>query len=141
MPSSAGSARSAVGYYRSMSEATMRFLATLKQDAKDKDFPQSMEEVLQRARKRHKAIVLSPHRFLNTHPDEDVEWIRRELGWEYPDLSYPARTPKTASARAVSPESSDASNPPSAPAPPDSSGAAGHCGPCASSAGRSGPRR
>ena len=127
--------------YASMSEATRRFLATLKQDAKYKDFPQSMEEVLQRARKRHKAIVLSPHWFLNTHPDEYVELIRRELGWEYPDLSYPARTPKTASARAVSPESSDASNPPSAPAPPDSSGAAGHCGPCASSAGRSGPRR
>ncbi len=78
--------------YASMSEATRRFLATLKQDAKYKDFPQSMEEVLQRARKRHKAIVLSPHWFLNTHPDEYVELIRRELGWEYPDLSYPART-------------------------------------------------
>lgn len=78
--------------YASMSEAARRFLATLKQDAKYKDFPQSMEEVLQRARKRHKAIVLSPHWFLNTHPDEYVELIRRELGWEYPDLSYPART-------------------------------------------------
>jgi len=53
--SSAGSARSAVGHDRSMSEATRRFLATLKQDANYDDFPQSMEEVLQRASKRHKA--------------------------------------------------------------------------------------
>jgi len=78
--------------YASMSEATRRFLATLKGDPKYRDFPQSMEEVLQRARKRHKAIVLSPHWFLNTHPDEYVELIRRELDWDYPELSYPART-------------------------------------------------
>lgn len=78
--------------YASMSEATRRFLATLRQDPKYRDFPQSMEEVLKRARKRHKAIVLSPHWFLNTHPDEYVELIRRELDWEYPDLSYPAKT-------------------------------------------------
>lgn len=78
--------------YASMSEATRKFLASLKGDPKYKDFPQSMEEVLQRARKRHKAIVLSPHWFLETHPDEYVELIRKELDWDYPASSYPAKT-------------------------------------------------
>jgi len=75
-----------------MAKATREFLATLKNDPQYRDFPQTMEDAIARAKKRHKAIVLSPHWFLNSDPEEYVELISRELGWKYPRLSYPAKT-------------------------------------------------
>lgn len=78
--------------YASMAEATRRFLATLKDDPVYKGFPTSMEEVLTRARKRHRAMVLSPHWFLQMEPEEYVAIIKRELDWEYPRLSYPKKS-------------------------------------------------
>lgn len=78
--------------FQSMSRATKEFLASLKGDPRYKDFPQSMEEVLERAKKRHKAVVVSPHWFLGGHADDYVEVIQRELGWQYPKLSYPAKS-------------------------------------------------
>lgn len=78
--------------FASMAKATRDFLSGLDNDPKYKDFPRSMEEVLIRAKKKHKAIVLSPHWFLNVHPDEYVELIKNELGWKYPKLSYPAKS-------------------------------------------------
>lgn len=78
--------------YQSMSKATKEYLAALKRDPRYKDFPQSMEEVLERAKKRHKAMVLSPHWFLGAHADEYVELIQKELDWKYPRLSYPGRS-------------------------------------------------
>lgn len=78
--------------FASMATATREFLASLADDPHYKDFPRSMEEVLAQAKKRHKAIVLSPHWFLNVHPDEYVELIKKELGWKYPRLSYPAKS-------------------------------------------------
>jgi len=78
--------------YGSMGRATRDFLAGLKSDPRFRDFPQSMEEVVARARKRHKSTVLSPHWFLEAHPDEYVALIERELGWRAPELSYPKRS-------------------------------------------------
>jgi len=78
--------------YASMSKATKAFLATLRNDPKYKDFPVSMEEVLLRANKKHKALVLSPHWFLDTQADEYVELLQKELKWKYPSLSYPAKS-------------------------------------------------
>lgn len=78
--------------FHAMGEATRAFLDTLKSHPKYKDFPQSMEEVLKRARKRFKSTVLSPHWFLPHDTETYVETIRRELGWDYPEFSYPRRS-------------------------------------------------
>ncbi len=78
--------------YQSMGKATKAFLGTLKDDPKFKDFPTSMEEVVARAKKKHKAVVLSPHWFLDSHPDEYVALIQRELNWKYPVQSYPGKS-------------------------------------------------
>jgi len=76
--------------YRSMGEATVEFLESLANDPKYSGFPRSMDEVLRRARKlRPRAMVLSPHWFLDHDVSDYVETIQRELGWMYPRLSYP----------------------------------------------------
>ena len=55
--------------------------------------PRRMEDVLVRARKlKPRAMVLSPHWFLDQDVSEYVATIKRELGWEYPGLSYPAES-------------------------------------------------
>ena len=77
----------------SMAKATEEFLNEhVKNDPKYKDFPQSMEEVLLRAKKRQRCVVLSPHWFLPFGPESYVELIKKELGWKFPRLSYPAHT-------------------------------------------------
>ena len=78
--------------YASMAKATKEFLSTLKDDPKYKDFPTSMEQVLARAKKKHKCMVLSPHWYQDTEPEEYVELISKELNWKYPRISYPAKT-------------------------------------------------
>ncbi len=78
--------------FRSMGMATIEFLKTLKKDPKYKDFPQSMEEVLKKAKKRHKSIVLSPHWFLPFETETYVKTIKEELDWDYPRLSYPKKS-------------------------------------------------
>ena len=76
-----------------MGAATKEFIARhVRTDPKYKDFPVSMEEVLARAQKKHKALVLSPHWFLPYDTQTYVETIERELGWKYPALSYPAKS-------------------------------------------------
>jgi len=77
----------------SMAKASMEFLDKhVRTDPKYKDFPQSMEEVLSRAQKRHKSIVLSPHWFLPYGSDVYVELIKKELKWKLPRSSYPANS-------------------------------------------------
>ena len=77
----------------SMAKATKEFLAGyLKNNPKYKDLPDSMEDVLIRAKKRHRCIVLSPHWFLPFDSDSYVETIKKELKWKFPRLSYPAKT-------------------------------------------------
>lgn len=77
----------------SMGKATEEFLDDyLKDNPKYKGFPDSMEEVLTRAKKRHKCVVLSPHWFLPFGSDTYVEIIIKELKWKFPRLSYPAKT-------------------------------------------------
>lgn len=76
-----------------MAAATKEFLRLhVKTDPKYRDFPESMEEVLARAQKRHKTLVLSPHWFLPQDEDERTAVIQKELGWKYPKLSYPAKS-------------------------------------------------
>lgn len=75
--------------YQSMGQATREFLASLARDPQYKDFPTSMDEVQRRARKKTQAMVLSPHWFLDTDPEEYKELIARELGWKAPAESYP----------------------------------------------------
>lgn len=76
-----------------MAAATREFIDKhVRSDPKYRDFPCSMEEVLSRAQKRHKCLVLSPHWFLPYDSQEYTGTISRELGWKYPALSYPARS-------------------------------------------------
>jgi tRNA(Ile)-lysidine synthase TilS/MesJ len=79
--------------YASMAQATKDFIEEhVKNDPKYKNFPKSMEEVLKKAKKRHKSMVVSPHWFLPIDADTYVETIKKELDWKYPKLSYPAKT-------------------------------------------------
>jgi len=79
--------------FAGMAEATKDFLDKhVRTDPKYKDFPGSMEEVLARAQKRHKSMVLSPHWFLPYDAQEYTELITKELGWQPPALSYPAKS-------------------------------------------------
>ncbi len=74
----------------SMSKSTQAFLDRYtKANQKYKDFPRSMEEVLATAKKRHKAMVVSPHWFLPIDASEYVEILKKELKWQFPRLSYP----------------------------------------------------
>jgi hypothetical protein len=76
--------------FAAMAEATQTFLRTKLVDLPQyKDFPHSMEEVLKRAQKRFKTMVVSPHWFLPHDTAEYVALIQRELGWRYPKVSYP----------------------------------------------------
>ena len=74
-----------------MAKATQAFLDKYtKENLKYKDFPRSMEEVLKTAKKKgHKAMVVSPHWFLPVDATEYVDILKKELGWKFPQLSYP----------------------------------------------------
>jgi len=76
--------------YQSMTVATREFLAGLRDDPLYRDFPTTVEEVVARARKRHHAVVMSPHWFLEQAAEDYVAIIQRELGWRPPAESYPA---------------------------------------------------
>lgn len=80
--------------FTEMGAATKEFIEThVRNDPRYKDFPTSMEEVLKRSKQRkNKAVVLSPHWFLPFGQEAYVDTIRRELGWEFPELSYPGRS-------------------------------------------------
>jgi hypothetical protein len=76
-----------------MSIATIDFLnKEIPNMPKYKDFPRSMDEVLKKAQKKHKAIVISPHWFLPFGEDEYVETIKNEMKWEFPKVSYPKKS-------------------------------------------------
>lgn len=75
----------------SMAKATREFLKEYKKsNPRYRDFPESMEEVLRRAEKRQRCIVLSPHWFLPYDPSISTEVIKKELGWVPARESYPA---------------------------------------------------
>lgn len=79
--------------YITMAKATKEFIEThVKTDPKYKDFPANMEEVVTRAQKRHKCLVLSPHWFLPVDQETYIELIKKELKWKMPGLSYPRNT-------------------------------------------------
>jgi predicted PP-loop superfamily ATPase len=76
-----------------MGKATREFLEEyVRKKPKYKDFPLSMEDVLARAKKRHGAIVVSPHWFLPFETGEYTRLIINELNWKYPEISYPGRS-------------------------------------------------
>jgi PP-loop superfamily ATP-utilizing enzyme len=77
--------------FKAMGEATVDFLnKEVTRLPKYKDFPLSMDEVLKRANKKHKAIVLSPHWFLPFGPEVYIDLIKNELKWKVPEFSYPS---------------------------------------------------
>ncbi len=80
--------------FKEMGKETKSFIETyVRNDPRYKDFPTSMEEVLQNAKsKKNKAIVISPHWFLPFDQETYVETIKQELGWEFPRLSYPGKS-------------------------------------------------
>ena len=76
--------------FKAMAQSTIDFLNTELTDMPQyKDFPKSMEEVLKRAGKKHKSMVISPHWFLPFGPEVYLETIKNELNWKAPKLSYP----------------------------------------------------
>ena len=76
--------------FKDMAQATKNFMEEeLNNMPKYKDFPRSMEEVLKRANKKHKAMVVSPHWFLPFGPEIYVDIIKKELNWKAPKISYP----------------------------------------------------
>jgi len=79
--------------YKRMGEATAEFIKShMRNDPKYSGMALSMEEVIARAAKTHKCLVLSPHWFLPYDSSEYVQVIEKELGWKYPALSYPAKS-------------------------------------------------
>lgn len=83
------------GEYSTMANATQEFMDKyVRTDPRYLDFPASMEDVLNIARKKYKtkAMVLSPHWFVPTGPDEYVKVIKEKLDWDYPVRSYPKKT-------------------------------------------------
>lgn len=76
--------------FKSMAQNTKNFLDNDLTDLPQyKNFPRSMEEVLTKAKKRFKSLVVSPHWFLPYGPDEYIPLIRKELNWKMPIFSYP----------------------------------------------------
>lgn len=76
-----------------MGKATKDFIQNhVKTDPEYRDFPSSMEEMLTKAQKKHKAIVISPHWFLPFDQETYVDIIKKELNWEQPVLSYPSKS-------------------------------------------------
>ncbi|OFX34911.1 MAG: hypothetical protein A2X08_01955 [Bacteroidetes bacterium GWA2_32_17] len=76
--------------FKDMAQATKNFMEEeLNNMPKYKDFPRSMEEVLKRANKKHKAIVVSPHWFLPFGAEIYIDIIKKELNWKAPKISYP----------------------------------------------------
>ncbi|MBU0765735.1 MAG: 7-cyano-7-deazaguanine synthase [Bacteroidetes bacterium] len=79
--------------FGAMAQSTRDFLSNeLKDIPRYKDFPKSMEEGLKRAKKKHKATVISPHWFLPFGPEVYIETIKSELNWKAPETSYPEGT-------------------------------------------------
>jgi hypothetical protein len=76
--------------YATMAQATKEFMEThLRSMPRYRNFPTSMEDVVTKAKKRHKSLVLSPHWFLPFDTETYVATIARELKWKMPRLSYP----------------------------------------------------
>ncbi len=81
--------------FKSMSAATRDFMNNhVRTDPKYADFPATMDDVLNTAKKKYKskAIVLSPHWFVPGGPEEYVPVIKEKLGWDYPVRSYPKKS-------------------------------------------------
>ena len=76
-----------------MARETQRFLDDhLEGMPQYKNFPRTMEQMLKRAKKHHKATVLSPHWFLPYGPEDYVRIIKEKLDWEYTEVSYPRKS-------------------------------------------------
>ncbi len=79
--------------FAAMGQATREFLDRELDDLdKYRDFPRTMEDVLKRAKKRFKSIVVSPHWFLPYDQKTYVKMIQEELDWEFQKVSYPKRS-------------------------------------------------
>ena len=78
--------------FTAMAAATRQFMDQhVATHPRYRDFPRSMDEVLRIAKRSYKskAMVLSPHWFVAGGPEDYVPVIRRELGWQPTERSYP----------------------------------------------------
>jgi hypothetical protein len=79
--------------FKAMGEATRDFFSSyLSKEPKYQNFPKSMEEVLIRAKARGNTMVISPHWFLPFLQEDYVQVIQKEVGWKFPQLSYPGKS-------------------------------------------------
>jgi len=79
--------------FAAMAKATRAFLdGYTKKNPRYINFPRSMDEVVARASRKHKCMVLSPHWFLPVDSNVYTQLLEKELNWKMPALSYPART-------------------------------------------------
>lgn len=79
--------------FSSMADSTRDFLKKYtKENPKYRDFPLSMDEVLAKAGRGFKYIIVSPHWFLPYDAAEYTSIIEKEVGWKMPELSYPAES-------------------------------------------------
>lgn len=76
-----------------MARASESFITDLSRKySKYKNFPKSMEEVVCRAEKKWKPVVISPHWYLPFDETHNVELIKKELNWQAPSRSYPKKS-------------------------------------------------
>lgn len=79
--------------FSKMGQATKEFLDDYtKKNPEYKDFPKSIEEIIKKAKKKHKTVEISPHWFLPYDAEEYTQIIMKELKWKYPKLSYPCKS-------------------------------------------------
>ncbi|MBU1863449.1 MAG: 7-cyano-7-deazaguanine synthase [Candidatus Omnitrophica bacterium] len=88
-----GAINSNFSEFISMAAATKEFIHKYARHMPHyRNFPSSVEEVLKKANKKNKCVILSPHWFLPFGADEYVETIKKELNWKCPSLSYPEQS-------------------------------------------------
>jgi len=76
--------------YIPMAKVTKEFIENyVRKNSQYKNFPLTMEEAVNKARKKHKSVVLSPHWFLPFNEKEKIKIIKEKLKWKPQKISYP----------------------------------------------------
>lgn len=79
--------------YISMSKATDEFIKKhMRKIPKYKDFPTSTLEVLKKAQKKYKAVMVSPYWYMDWDSEKIRSILTEELNWKAPAQSYPANS-------------------------------------------------
>jgi len=76
--------------FSSMSKATSDFVSgCLHKIPAYKDFPRSIKEALERAQRKFRCRMVSPHWYLYQEQDKITDILHKELKWKAPQLSFP----------------------------------------------------